>query len=124
MVADSVNTSHDVELMDFMFEDEPEQAFEAFVLGLGRLSEEGKDVHSMLEDLGLGAILTSSGLLRLAVSEHAAEEGAMTLSKSLDVAAHASDEGGALAREAAKRWETFASQIRSFTNYIKELVIF
>lgn len=61
MVADSVNTSHDVELMDFMFEDEPElkairyiQQYQPDLIGISVRnldSQDSRDTQSPLAEL-------------------------------------------------------------------------
>jgi TP901 family phage tail tape measure protein len=91
---------------------DPADALASFVEGLGRMNERGEDVFSTLDSLGQSDIRVSRALLNMAAS------GDM-LRESLANGDAAWERNTALAIEAAKRYETTASQAKRAWNEIK-----
>jgi TP901 family phage tail tape measure protein len=95
------------------FGQDPAQAFATFTAGLDQIKESGGDVFTVLDDLKLSDIRVSQALLGMAASGD-------LLSDSLEVGSRAWEENTALAREAAKRYETTASETQVAWNKIKD----
>lgn len=91
----------------------PAQATQAFVAGLARMNEEGKNVAGTLDQLGLGEIVVRDALLRMA--------GASDLvSDALERGNIGWEENTALIEEAAARYATTESQMQIARNAIQE----
>jgi TP901 family phage tail tape measure protein len=86
------------------------------VAGLGKMHDQGKNVNTVINDLGLGGIRTSDTLLRLAGNSDG-------LAKSLALGNKAWAENSALMNEANKRYETSASKIQIARNQITDAAI-
>jgi TP901 family phage tail tape measure protein len=95
------------------FGDDPAQAFQAFTEGLDRVNKSGGDVFTTLKQVGLSDIRVSQALLGMAASGD-------LLADSLALGKTAWDENTALAMEAAKRYDTTASEIQVSWNRIKD----
>lgn len=92
----------------------PTEALEAFISGLQKVVESGGDVNGVLSDLGITGIRETDTLNRLAGA------GDM-LNQAFDMANESFSKNTALSNEAAQRYATFASQVRTLWNTIKEV---
>jgi TP901 family phage tail tape measure protein len=99
-----------------MFQESPAAAFDAFVQGLGQISEEGGNVFAVMDKLGQKDIRVTKALLGMANSGD-------LLSESLKTGSQAWAENIALTEEAEKRYGTAASQMKVAWNGIKDNMI-
>lgn len=95
------------------FEEDPARAFASFTEGLNSINQAGGDVFTVLDGLELSDIRVSQALLSMAASGD-------LLTDSLDLGAKSWEENTALAREAAKRYDTTAAQIQVSWNKVKD----
>lgn len=95
------------------FGEDPAQAFNEFTKGLDRVNQSGGDVFTTLKSLGLSDVRVSQALLGMAASGD-------LLTDSLELGKQAWEENTALAMEAAKRYDTTASQTQIAWNRIKD----
>lgn len=98
------------------FEKTPARAIQAFVAGLGRMSDEGENVFGVLDELDLSSIRVRDTLLR-------ASGAGELVGKSLGIASKAFKENTALAKEAEQRFVTFESKMTLFKNSVQDLGI-
>ncbi len=105
-----------IETFSDMVAEDPAQAFESFVVGLGRVVDEGDNVFQMLRDLGLGNSRTIQSLLALGVSSG-------TLTDALNMQEDAWIKNNALTLEAAKRFDTTASKMALAKGKMRDLTI-
>lgn len=91
-------------------------ALDDVVHGLQKNSEEGKNLTAVLNDLGIKGIRESDTMLRLSGN-------ADILTDALANSKNAWKENSALTDEAAKRYETFESQLKIFKNQITDVAI-
>lgn len=98
------------------FKEDAAQAINSFIAGLARMSEEGKNINPILDDLGLGAIRVSDSLKR---TGNAVEK----LSGNLDGGRKAFKEMNALTEEAAKRYATTSNQMKLLKGRIELVAI-
>lgn len=105
-----------VEAAQQLIMEDPAQAFLAFEEGLGNVIDSGGDAATILDDLGLGAVRTTTLLLKGAA-------GVDVLADALETSGEAWDENAALEEEAAKRFGTTASQLRLLGNEFTDLRI-
>ena len=105
-----------VEDFSSAFEDRPIEAFNAFTEGLGRINDEGGNVFGTLQSLGQTDVRVSRALLGMAQSGD-------LLTESLAMGAAEWKNSTALADEAAKRYETTASETKMAWNEIKDSAI-
>lgn len=98
------------------FEEDPAQAIQSFVAGLGRIDAAGGNVFATLDDLELSEIRVRDAMLRLSGAGE-------LLSESLDRGANAWDENSALAAEAAQRYDTAEARIAVARNTLVDLAI-
>lgn len=99
-----------------MWGEEAAGAFDLFVQGLGRVTEEGGNVAVVLDDLGIKETQATQALTGLA--------GAGSLfSDTLSVANNAWEENTALTDEATERYNTLESQFQIFKNTITAIGI-
>jgi len=98
------------------FKTKPAQAISAFVKGLAKIRLEGGNTFGILDDLDLGSIRVRQALLNLAGAGG-------ILDKALKKSNEAFEENNALAKEAAKRYETFESKVQLLKNFINDLMI-
>lgn len=96
--------------------DDPIQATNAFVAGLGKIGESGGDASAALDSVGLKGTQNAQVLLRAAGASD-------LLSDSLELGASAWEANSALAEEAGKRYETDASKIQVSVNKAKDALI-
>lgn len=94
----------------------PVEALQAFIKGLQRSHDEGKNMDGILEDLGMKGIRQSNMLKSLALASDRMGE-AVSRSNS------AWKENSALTNEASKRYETTESQLKIFKNQVTDLAI-
>lgn len=98
------------------FEDDPARALQLFVEGLEQSSNEGENLNSILDDLGIKGIREADTLLRLAGNSQ-------LLGNALDMSAEAWEENTALAEEAQTRYETLESQLGMLRNEAVDVAI-
>lgn len=96
-----------------IWESNPAEAFQAFIVGLGQLDEEGMSAIAVLEEIGITELRLTDTLLR---SANASE----VLANSQEVANRAWIEGEALIKESEKRLETTASKLKNIKNSLIE----
>ena len=94
----------------------PAEALQAFIKGLQKAHDEGKNTDGILADLGMKGIRQSNMLKSLALASDRMGE-AISRSNS------AWKENSALTNEASKRYETTESQLKIFKNQITDLAI-
>lgn len=98
------------------FESRPIEAIDAFIKGLARSSKEGKNLNSILDDVGIKGIRESDTMLRLAGASE-------LLGDSVNIATKAWEENNALSNEAAQRYETTASKMKILWNQTMDVGI-
>lgn len=98
------------------FRRDPAEAITMFVEGMGRLSASGQSTTAVFEELEL----TDQRLMRAILSTGEAQG---LLASQLDMGRNAWQRNTALTDEAAKRYETTASQFRIFRNQVVDLGI-
>ena len=96
--------------------DDPAQALQAFIAGLGRIQEEGGNTSQVLRDLGIVNQRERDAMLRLSGA-------ADMLGESLSMAAQEFAKNSALGDEAALRYETVAAKVQVAWNNIKDAAI-
>lgn len=94
--------------------DQPTVAIEAFIQGLKKIQDSGGDVNGALKELGINGLREVDTLARLAGA------GDM-VSQAFDMANESFSQNTALSDEAAQRYGTFASQVKTLWNSIKEV---
>lgn len=92
-----------------MWDSAPIEAMNAFISGLGELSENGGDALGVLEELGLTDVRLSNAILALASSND-------ILGNTLGTANDAWSENNALSEEAEKRYESLESKLQMLAN--------
>jgi TP901 family phage tail tape measure protein len=95
---------------------EPGAALAGFVKGLGDAEEQGGSTLTMLEDLGITEVRMRDALLR-------ASSASDSFTQAMKTGSDAFDENNALAAEAAKRYDTVESQLRTMTNRVNDAAI-
>lgn len=98
------------------FKETPAQAVDAFIVGLGKISDSGGDVFAALENVGIKSVEMRDVVLRLAGA-------GSLLTENLEQGNDAWARNTALMDEASKRYETTASRIQIAQNQINELGI-
>lgn len=98
------------------WENEPIEALDMFISGLGESGEAGENLTSILDELGISGIRESDTILRLAGSSD-------TLTEAVELSSDAWEENSALTEEAAQRYETTESQLKILWNRIKDVGI-
>lgn len=98
------------------FKDDPAAAITAFIEGVGRITDEGGNVFTSLEKIGLGGIRVRQTLL------NAAGAGDL-LRQSIETGTTAFAKNNALQREAAVRFETTESKLKLLANEFNVLAI-
>ena len=107
-----------VESFQALFDIDPAQGLAAFIEGLGKFEDEGKDAIAILEGIGLGQIRTRRGIMALARAK--GDGGLGLLSEALRMANKEFTENQALLTEAERRYETVASQLKILKNIVNE----
>lgn len=98
------------------FQEDAGQAVSAFILGLGRMAENGENVLGVLEKMGITEVRMRDALLR-------ASGAGDLLTRALDLQATAWEENSALTKEAEQRYKTFESQMTLLRNEINDVAI-
>lgn len=98
------------------FETDAHDAIMQFVAGLNRIDKEGGNTIAMLKEAGLKGTGFSQVIAGL-------QQSSDKLSKSFETGAQGWGEAGRLAEEAAKRYETFDSQMVLMRNQIRDIAI-
>ena len=96
--------------------DDPIQATNAFVAGLGKIGDSGGDASAALDGVGLSGTQNAQVLLRAAGASD-------LLSDSLSLGEKAWAENAALAEEAGKRYATTESRLKIAKNTMKDAAI-
>ena len=94
----------------------PAEALQAFIKGLQRAHDEGKNMDGILDELGMTGIRQGNMLKSLASASDKMSE-AVSRSNS------AWKENNALTNEASKRYETTESQLKIFKNKLTDIAI-
>lgn len=97
-----------------LFGNNPAEAIQTFVAGLGRIKAEGGDVTGTLKDMGLGG----QRMVRMLLSLSGAGG---VLSDALVLGGKAWEENNALTKEAQARYETFESRLKILKNTLTDL---
>ncbi|GIP61937.1 hypothetical protein J32TS6_04920 [Virgibacillus pantothenticus] len=95
---------------------DPVTALDMFIKGLGKSSEEGKNLTTILSDLGIKGIREADTILRMAGASD-------LLSEAVDNSTTAWEENSALTKEAEQRYKTTESQMKILMNRIKDIGI-
>lgn len=104
------------EVFSKAWEGDPITALDMFVKGLDKSSQEGKNLTTILADLGIKGVYESDVLLRMAGASD-------LLSEAVATSSTAWKENTALTNEAAERYETTASKLQMFKNKITDIGI-
>lgn len=95
---------------------DPIGALDLFINGLSDSADEGKNLTSILTDLGIKGIRESDTILRMAGASD-------ILSDAVKMSSGAWKENSALTNEAAERYATTESQIKVLWNRVKDIAI-
>lgn len=98
------------------WKNDPIMALDLFVKGLDKSSKEGKNLTTILTDLGIKGVYESDVLLRMAGASD-------LLAVAVETASTAWVENNALTNEAAERYKTTASQLKMLWNQIVDVGI-
>lgn len=99
-----------------LFEEDASGALLAFLKGLRSISDEGGDVFTLLDNLGLGGTRLVDAMTR-------ASGATEIFSNALQMSSDAWRDNNALSEEAEKRYETLASQLQITRNLITDIFI-
>lgn len=91
---------------------EPIQAFEMFFKSLGKLQSEGKNLDSILKEMGINEVRMSESIKKMAKNPE-------LLSQSLKVSADGWKENTALTKEAENKFASFQNSLKIIFNDIK-----
>lgn len=94
----------------------PAEALQAFIKGLQRAHDEGKNMDGILSDLGMEGIRQGNMLKSLASASD-------KMSEAVNRSNLAWKENNALTNEASKRYETTESQLKIFKNKLTDIAI-
>ena len=94
----------------------PAEALQAFIKGLQRAHDEGKNMDGILSDLGMKGIRQGNMLKSLALASD-------RMSEAVSRSNIAWKENNALTNEASKRYETTESQLKIFKNKLTDIAI-
>lgn len=94
----------------------PAEALQAFIKGLQRAHDEGKNMDGILSDLGMKGIRQGNMLKSLALASD-------RMSEAVSRSNTAWKENNALTNEASKRYETTESQLKIFKNKLTDIAI-
>ena len=98
------------------WEERPAEALTLFIEGIGRMSREGQNVSSSLDDLKLSGVRVQQSLLSLGNAGSRTRE-------AFELGSEAFRENTALAVESGRRYATTESQIRQFGNTLRRDLI-
>lgn len=94
----------------------PAEALQAFIKGLQRAHDEGKNMDGILDELGMSGIRQGNMLKSLASASD-------KMSEAVSRSNTAWKENNALTNEASKRYETTESQLKIFKNKLTDIAI-
>lgn len=94
----------------------PAEALQAFIKGLQRAHDEGKNMDGILDELGMTGIRQGNMLKSLASASD-------KMSEAISRSNTAWKENNALTNEASKRYETTESQLKIFKNKLTDIAI-
>lgn len=119
--ADSLKSFADIagmssEQFALSWKNKPIEAIQAFIKGLGQLSEKGESATLALDDMGLKGIRQGNMLKSLALASD-------TLTGAVSMSTQAWDENTALTAEASKRYETTESKLKMLKNEVTDVAI-
>lgn len=92
-----------------LFDSDPAAAFEAFILGLAKMDEEGESAIAVLDEIGIKEVRLRDTMLR-------AVNATELFQRAQETANRAWDENTALATEANKRYATTESRLKNLKN--------
>lgn len=98
------------------FEDDPAQAIDSFIRGLGTMNEAGESTTEVFEALSL----TDQRLMRSLLSAASAGD---VLTEALEIGNRAWEDNTALASEAEMRYDTTAAQMQILRNRVTDLAV-
>lgn len=98
------------------WESDPISALDMFIKGLAESSDEGANLTTILNDLGIKGIREADTILRMAGASD-------LLTDAVKTSTDAWEENSALTDEAAQRYETTESQLRILWNRVKDMGI-
>lgn len=101
----------------------PTEALDAFVTGLGNVESQGMTTNGVLSELGITGIRESDALLRLSAASEQGADGMSLLAGAVEMGNEAYGENIALTEEAANRYETAESRIAMMRNSLVDLGI-
>lgn len=96
--------------------DDPAQAFNAWIQGISRLDESGKNALLTIGEFGVDEVRMRRVLASLVMGNE-------TLASSLEMSSRAWEENTALTEEAATRYGTSASKVSMFQNQLERLKV-
>ena len=99
----------------------PIEAIEQFLVGLGNLDGGSEELLQMLDELGFSGIRESDLLRRLTLDYDGVSEAVKTATGNYQSNTDALEGQNALTKEASKRYEDFASQVSQFKESLKQL---
>lgn len=99
-----------------VWKEEPVKALDMFIKGLSQSSNEGQNLTSILNDLGIKGIREADTILRMAGASD-------LLSDAVDTSTKAWKENVALSNEASTRYATTESKLKILWNRIKDVAI-
>lgn len=91
------------------WENDPVQALNSFITGLGKSGSEGKNLTNILSDLGINGVREADTVLRMANNHE-------LLGKAVGISGKAWKEDKALSKEANERYKTMSSQLKVLKN--------
>lgn len=98
------------------WKEKPIEAIQEFIKGLGKLDEKGESATQVLEDLGLSGIRQSNMLKSLGLASG-------ELTKAVETSNKAWEKNTALSEEAAQRYKTTESKLKTLKNKVNDLAI-
>lgn len=98
------------------FKETPAEAIQMFINGLNKMSQEGENVFSVLDELGMSDIRVRDSLLRAAGASD-------IFTEALQIGSQAWEENTALTNEANQRYATTESQLKILFNRLKDVAI-
>ena len=101
----------------------PTEALDAFITGLGNVESQGMTTNGVLSELGITGIRESDALLRLSAASEQGADGMSLLAGAVEMGNEAYGENIALTEEAANRYETAESRIAMMRNSLVDLGI-
>lgn len=101
----------------------PTEALDAFITGLGQVESQGMTTNGVLSELGITGIRESDALLRLSAASEQGADGMSLLAGAVEMGNEAYSENIALTEEAANRYETTESRLAMMRNAFVDLGI-